>query len=86
MSPWQAIEVRKAHGGSEERTPENDWEGLLRVADEAAASEILLHNDPDRLLVARLAQRRYWSATQAQLLAQRIAWSHIDLLRMHSEA
>ncbi len=36
MSPWQAIEVRKAHGGAEERIPERDWEGLLRVADEAA--------------------------------------------------
>ena len=86
MSPWQAIEVRNAHGGSEERIPGSDWEGLLRVADEAAASEILVHSDADRLLVARLAQRRYWSATQARLLAQRIAWSHIDLLRAHSDA
>ena len=86
MSPWQAIEVRKALGESEERVPGTDWEGLLQVADEAAASEILLHTDSDRLLVARLAQRRYWSETQAQLLAQRIAWSHIDLLRAQSEA
>jgi len=84
MSPWQAIAVRNAGGGSEEEIPGSDWEGLLRVADEAAASEVLLHNDSERLLVARLAQNRYWSETQARLLAQRIAWSHVDLLRMRS--
>lgn len=81
MSPWQAIEVRRARGGSEEGIPGSDWEGLLRVADEEAASEVLLHSNSDRLLVARLAQNRYWSETQARLLAQRIAWSHVDLLR-----
>ena len=84
MSPWQAIEVRRARDSSEEGIPGSDWEGLLRVADEAAASEILLHNDSDRLLVARLAQNRYWSETQARLLAQRIVWSHVDLLRARS--
>ena len=81
MSPWQAIEVRRARGGSEEGIPGSDWEGLLRIADEEAASEILLHDHSDRLLVARLAQNRYWSETQARLLAQRIAWSHVELLR-----
>ena len=47
---------------------------------------MLLHDDPGRLVVARLAQRRYWSETQARLLAERIAWSHVDLLGAHSEA
>ncbi len=86
LSPWHAIEVRNALGDLKEKDAANAWEGLLRVADEAAASEMLLYDDPYRLLVARLAQRRYWSDTQARLLAERIAWSHVNLLRAHSEA
>lgn len=85
MSPWHAIEVRNALGDPTENVAGTDREELLMVADKAAASEILLHDDPQRLLVARLAQGRYWSATQARLLAQRIAWSHVDFVRGYSE-
>ena len=85
-SPWLAIEIRNALRQQEETVPKSAWAGLLKVADEAAASQILVRNAPDRLLVGRLAQRRYWSATQARLLAQRIAWSHVDFVRAHSEA
>ena len=85
LSPWHAIDVRNAVEEADEIAGCN-WEGLLRIADEAAASEMLLHDDPGRLVVARLAQRRYWSETQARLLAERIAWSHVDLLGAHSEA
>lgn len=85
-SPWLAIEIRNALRRQEETVPRGAWTGLLKVADEAAATEILVRNAPDRLLVGRLAQRRYWSATQARLLAQRIAWSHVDFVRAHSEA
>ena len=59
----------------------DDWAGLLGAADEAAASEILVDDGLDGLLIGRLAQRRYWSETQARLLAQRIAWSHVELLK-----
>ena len=54
---------------------------LLKAADLAAATEVVVENGPNELLVGRLAQRRYWSETQARLLAQRIAWSHVDLLK-----
>jgi hypothetical protein len=63
-----------------------DWEGLLRVADEAAASEVLLRDGSFGLLIGRLNQRRYWSETQARLLAQRIVWSHLELLKGRAEA
>ena len=66
--------------------PANDWTGLLRAADEAAASEILVDNPPNELLIGRLAQRRYWSETQARLLAQRIAWSHVEFLKRRATA
>ena len=84
MSPWQAIAVRPGRREPMEMVPEDDWAGLLRAADEAAASEILVDNGPDGLLIGRLAQRRYWSETQARLLAQRIAWSHVELLKGHA--
>ena len=64
MSPWQAIAVRPGRREPTEMVPADDWAGLLRAADEAAASEILVDNGPDGLLIGRLAQRRYWSETQ----------------------
>ncbi len=86
ISPWQGIDLRTAHSDAMETVSASDWEGLLRAADEAAASEILVRNGPDGLLIGRLAQRRYWSETQARLLAQRIIWSHVDLLKGHANA
>ena len=86
MSPWQAIAVRTGRRKPTSTVPADDWAGLLRAADKAAASEILVDNGPDGLLIGRLAQRRYWSETQARLLAQRIAWSHVELLKGHDDA
>ena len=85
-SPWQGIDVRIRLGGAMETVKGSDWEGLLRAADETAASEILLRSGSDGLLIGRLAQRRYWSETQARLLAQHIIWSQVDLLRGHANA
>ena len=86
MSPWQVIQVRNALREPKRTVPSSDWAGLLSAADEAAASEILVGHGRDRLLVGRLAQRRYWSETQARQLAQRIIWSHVDLLKEHADA
>ena len=86
MSPWQAIAVRTGRRKPSEKIPPEDWGGLLRAADRASASEILVENGPGGLLIGRLAQMRYWSATQARLLAQRIAWAHIELLKGHADA
>ena len=86
MSPWQAIAVRTGHCKPAEAVPTDDWVRLLEVGDQAAATEILVDSGPNRLLVGRLAQGRYWSETQARLLAQRIAWSHIELLKGRADA
>ena len=71
-SPWQGIDVRLARRNATQKVKASDWEGLFRAADEAAASEILIRNGVDGLLIGRLAQRRYWSETQARMLAQHI--------------
>ena len=83
MSPWQAIAIRTSRGETAETIPADDWIGLMKAADDAAASEIIIGNGPGELLVARLAQRRYWSETQARLLAQHVVWSYLELLKRH---
>ena len=85
-SPWQAIAVRTGHRHAADAVADDDWAGLLKAADETAATEILLEDGPDGLLIGRLAQRRYWSKTQARLLAQRIAWSHVEILKRRADA
>lgn len=86
ISPWYGIDLRTTQGDRGASVGARDWEGLLRVADEAAASEIVLRDGDEGLLIGRLAQRRYWSETQARLLAQRIVWSHLDLLKGQAQA
>jgi hypothetical protein len=60
---------------------EQNWEGLLAVADATAATEVIVEDRTGALLIGRLAQNRYWSDTQAHLLAQHIIWSRLDFLR-----
>ncbi|MFN9525648.1 MAG: class I SAM-dependent DNA methyltransferase [Pseudomonadaceae bacterium] len=83
-SPWHGIELRA--GAAAQATSESDWEGLLRAADEVMSSEILIRTNGNGLLIGRLAQQRYWSETQARLLAQRIIWSHLDMLKGQTKA
>ena len=83
MSPWRAIAIRR-HGPK--KIVQDHWTKLLSVAEQSAVSEILVDDMPDELLIGRLAQRRYWSKTQARLLAQRIVWTHIELLKRHADA
>ncbi|MDR0481120.1 MAG: SAM-dependent methyltransferase [Gallionellaceae bacterium] len=78
-SPWSGIALQT--GAANETIPASDWAGMLRAADETASSEILVRANGAELLIGRLAQRRYWSDTQARLLAQHIIWSHLDVLK-----
>jgi hypothetical protein len=85
-SPWYGIGIRTAENERSNGIHISDWEGLLYTADREAASEILIQGEKTELLVGRLAQRRYWSDTQARLLAQRIIWSRLDFLKGHIDA
>jgi hypothetical protein len=59
---------------------------MLHAADETASSEVLVRANDGGLLIRRLAQQRYWSYTQARLLAQQIIWSHLDVLKEQAQA
>lgn len=84
-SPWLGILLQTRADASGVRI-QQDWEGLLAVADATAATEMMVEDDCGALLVGRLAQSRYWSETQARLLAQHIIWSRLDFLRGHNRA
>lgn len=78
-SPWAGIALRTAD--TLHAISLNDWDGLLRAADETASTEVLVRLDGAGMLLGRLAQQRYWSDTQARLLAQHIVWAHLDVLK-----
>ncbi|OEC93558.1 N-6 DNA methylase [Rhizobium sp. YK2] len=79
-SPWLGVVLHMEPKASD-LDLQRDWEGLLEVADATAATEIIVEDCDGALLIGRLAQNRYWSDTQARLLAQHIIWSRLDFLR-----
>lgn len=80
MSPWMGL--RLLVGGSPAMvSTDAGWEGLLAAADATAASELIVEEAGGGLLIGRLAQNRYWSETQARLLAQHIVWSRLNVLK-----
>jgi hypothetical protein len=81
-SPWMGFVVQTGESASETMVAK-DWEALLAVANASAATEMMVEDECGALLVGRLAQNRYWSNTQAKLLAQHLIWSRLDLLKWH---
>ena len=79
-SPWMGLLLDTTTRSSDLRV-QQDWEALLALADATAATEMIVEDDSGSLLVGRLAQSRYWSETQAHLLAQHIIWSRLDFLK-----
>lgn len=78
-SPWCGLVIHHQDVPLDDKT-KHDWEGLLAIADSTAATEIILESAEGALLVGRLAQNRYWSKTQARLLAQHIIWTKLGFL------
>jgi hypothetical protein len=80
-SPWLRLLLQT---GADAPDVQQNWEALLAVADATAATEMMMEDRGGALLIGRLAQSRYWSETQAHLLAQHIIWSRLDFLRGHN--
>lgn len=79
-SPWAVVSISTSQTRPS-FVANQHWPDILRLADRSAATEIIFP-DPDAglLWLARLNQARYWSGSQARLVARRIAWEHIDFL------
>jgi hypothetical protein len=82
-SPWRVVRVCSVamSSGQDQHLAIDDWPEVLRIADSLAATEVI-HPDPvtNCLWVARLNQARYWSCSQARLVARRVVWEHLDTL------
>jgi len=81
-SPWSVFCICVAVADNGQcAMPADEWPEVLRVADRLASTEVILP-DPDTksLWIARLNQARYWSCSQARLVARRIVWEHLDTL------
>jgi len=81
-APWGIVRIDFSEQQTDHSIPnEHAINNVLEVADQLAATEIL-HPDPENecLWIARLNQARYWSRSQARLVAQRIIWDHSDLI------
>lgn len=79
VSPWGLIRVTAT--GTADAQSVADWPEILRIADHNAATEVL-YPDPSQncLWIARLNQSRYWTRSQAHLVARRVAWEHLDVI------
>ncbi len=81
--PWQLLLLTVgAQGHSDTASPSShDWEAITRLADRTGIAEILHPVEGGRAIwIGRLRQARYWSRSQARLLAQRIVWEQGSLL------
>lgn len=80
LSPWQFVCI----GRNADLVPKklkDDWPAFIDLSDKLSSTEIIIADkETDCLIVGRLNQARYWSISQARLLARRIIWEHIDFL------
>jgi hypothetical protein len=87
--PWQVLWLGVTESGAQPASARgtDDWLEIVHIADQLAVAEIV-RPDPARrgLWIARLRQARYWSLSQARLLAQRILWEHMDSLLSGGDA
>lgn len=81
LSPWQFIAVAAGAGERKASADRPLMEAMRHMADTMSASELLYWDEQlDCLFVGRLNQARYWSVSQARLVARRIIWDNVDFL------
>jgi hypothetical protein len=80
LSPWQFVCI-----GSDINTVlgklRDDFASAINLSDKLSSTEIIIvDRETDCLILGRLNQARYWSVSQARLVARRIIWEHVDFL------
>jgi hypothetical protein len=80
-SPWRFLKIISQSDGGKSPLSSPDWPKFIGLADELAATELVLADDnPHCLWLARLGQARYWSVTAARRVSQRLVWDHVSWL------
>lgn len=86
-SPWRSIRITSTATRTKGKTDQHmDWAKFLPLADHFAATEVIFEETDRALWLGRLDQARYWLTTQARLVAQRLVWEHMDVLKGQSSA
>lgn len=86
-SPWRGICITSSVARPKRQPVQHiDWAKFLPLADHFAATEIIFEEAHDCLWLGRLDQARYWSESQARLVAQRLAWEYMDVLKGRASA
>jgi hypothetical protein len=82
LSPWSFIRIGfGADANDAKDLPSERWNEVINAADEVSASEIIFHDERyQELWVGRLNQARYWSDSQARILARTIIWDHAEIV------
>lgn len=82
LSPWEFVAISAQSNFSDQsRMDEVLFRAMQQAADTLLSSEIIYRDEQnDCLFVGRLNQARYWSISQARLVARRIIWEHVDFL------
>lgn len=77
---WQTVCI--VVGDAPPPVAATDAQPIRDLANRLGMSELIEH-DPtgDTLWLARLNQRRYWSRSQARLVARRLLWEHADFIK-----
>lgn len=77
-SPWRFIYLGEPRAGPIESPYQA---GITEAADAMAATEIIvIGNDSAHLWIGRLDQARYWSGSQAKLIARKLIWEQLNFL------
>jgi hypothetical protein len=80
LSPWQFVAIT----AGVKKVGQVDTallQAMQQTADTLSSSEIIYRDEQsDCLFVGRLNQARYWSISQARLVARRLIWEHVDFL------
>jgi N-6 DNA Methylase len=78
LSPWLFLGIGPATGLAHKKL-NDDWAAAIGLSNHLSSTEIIISGiEADCLIIGRLNQARYWSNSQARLLARRIIWEHID--------
>jgi N-6 DNA Methylase len=80
LSPWRFVCIGKS-ADSVKRILIDNWSAAIDLSDKLASTEIIIVDDEAScLILGRLNQARYWSSSQARLVARRLIWENIDFL------
>jgi N-6 DNA Methylase len=81
LSPWRYVYIGQGDDVEAQAAYDRLAAATEGLGDRLSATE-MVHVDEvsDCLILGRLNQARYWSVSQARLVARRIIWEHIDFL------